>query len=106
MSDIKNYAEIKRFSFRYRYFAYLDLLEYVADGIFRRMGVDLRFVRTYSNSEGVWAVVMVKVRKEHVEMFMEAMEEMAKSILIRGHAEYYDKIREYRDIFPQNEIVA
>ena len=50
-AEIKNYISLEHFSLRYKYFAFLDAGEYLADGLFIKHQVTVRFGMEYAHPD-------------------------------------------------------
>lgn len=88
--DGKNYMEIDKFSFKYCYFCFVDTNEYLADKIFIRHKINVKFGDEYGREGSDYVIVFCKVKKKDQEEFREAMKELEKKMLLLGHTDYMD----------------
>lgn len=87
------YWSIEKFSLRYAYFVFFDTVPYLADQLFIRHRVRVWFDREYAKKDSPYIAVLCHVRKKDVPQFLDALEDLKKSMLLCGHPDYVTEIR-------------
>lgn len=84
-----NYIELgtSRFS-RYKQFAYIDTMGFLADRIFIENKVRVKFCGDYKHREKNYVVVICKVKEKDVPMFLQALKELKNRALLMGNTDY------------------
>ncbi|SCH66810.1 Uncharacterised protein [uncultured Ruminococcus sp.] len=84
-----NYLQLKsnRFS-RYNNFVYIDTTGFLADRIFAQNEIRVKFCGDYFHKEKKYVVVMCKVKKKDVPMFLQALKELKNRALLMGNTDY------------------
>lgn len=84
-----NYIELgkSRFS-RYKQFAYIDTMGFLADRIFIENKVRVKFCGDYKHREKNYVVVICKVKEKDVLMFLQALKELKNRALLMGNTDY------------------
>ena len=85
-----NYFPIEKFSFRYRYFFIIDTKGYLADTLFIKHKVRVWFKQEYCKEENDFVFIFCKVRKNDVEKFLKALEELKGKMILLGYSNYQD----------------
>lgn len=85
-----NYKRLKKFSLRFVYFAYVDVTELLADGLFIRHQVRVEFGPEFYNSREKYHIIVCRVKKRDVDRFLSAVEELPNKMLLFGHTDYID----------------
>ena len=87
MSD--NYLQLKsnRFS-RYNNFVYIDTTGFLADRIFAQNEIKVKFCGDYFHREKKYVVVMCKVKKKDVPVFLQSMAELKNRAILMGNTDY------------------
>jgi hypothetical protein len=83
-----NCIDVKKFSFRYKHFCFIDTKEYAADALFAKYKVHVRFGSEYRKEGSNFCFIFCKVPKKEADIFKEALEELKRKILLLGHSEY------------------
>ncbi len=83
-----NYLTLEKFSLRYDYYCFFDTEEYLADNLFMRNKVRMRFLREYKSNEKQYLAIFCKVRKKDREKFLASMEELKNKMLLFGYTDY------------------
>lgn len=86
------YWSIEKFSLRYAYFLFFDTVPYLADQLFIRRQVRVWFDREYAKKDSPYIAVLCHVRKKDVPQFLDALEDLKKSMLLCGHPDYEREI--------------
>lgn len=84
-----NYIELgkSRFS-RYKQFAYIDTMGFLADRIFVENKVRVKFCGDYKHREKNYVVVICKVKKKDVSVFLQSMAELKNRAILMGNTDY------------------
>ena len=84
-----NYIELgkSRFS-RYKQFAYIDTTGFLADRIFAQNEIRVKFCGDYFHKEKKYVVVMCKVKKKDVSVFLQSMAELKNRAILMGNTDY------------------
>lgn len=84
-----NYIELgtSRFS-RYKQFAYIDRMGFLADRIFIENKVRVKFCGDYKHREKNYVVVICKVKKKDVSVFLQSMAELKNRAILMGNTDY------------------
>lgn len=87
------YWPIQKLSLRYACFLFFDTIPYLADQLFIRHRVRVWFEREYAKEGTPYIAVLCHVRKKDVPQFLDALEDLKKSMLLCGHPDYVTEIR-------------
>ena len=84
-----NYLQLKsnRFS-RYNNFVYIDTTGFLADRIFIENKVRVKFCGDYKHKEKNYVVVICKVKKKDVSVFLRSMAELANRAIVIWNTDY------------------
>lgn len=84
-----NYSELKpnRFS-RYNNFVYIDTTGFLADRIFVENKVRVKFCGDYKRKDKNYVIVICKVKKKDVPVFLKSLEELKNRAIIMGNTDY------------------
>lgn len=98
MSD--NYLQLKsnRFS-RYNNFVYIDTTGFLADRIFAQNEIKVKFCGDYFHREKKYVVVMCKVKKKDVSVFLQSMAELKNRAILMGNTDYESFCKEQFEKF-------
>ena len=93
----KLYWTIDKFSLRYAYFTFFDTTPYLADQLFIRHQVRVWFDKEFAKEGSPYIAIFCHVRKRDVPMFLAALEDLKKSMMLCGHPEYQAEISKFMD---------
>ena len=93
--EVKNYLSLERFSFRYRFYAFLDSPDYKADGLFIKHRVRVKFLQEYAKEGIEYHMIFCRIRKADEDAFLDALRELPDKMLLCGCPDYPEKCREY-----------
>lgn len=84
-----NYIELgtSRFS-RYKQFAYIDTMGFLADRIFIENKVRVKFCGDYKHREKNYVIVICKVKEKDIPMFLQALKELKNRAILMGNTDY------------------
>ena len=83
-----NYIPIDKFSFKYKYFCFIDTKEYLADALFIKHKVRVWFQKEAHKPDTDFIFIFCKVKKDDTNRFAEALEELTKKMILLGHPDY------------------
>ena len=84
-----NYIELGRSRFfRNKQFAYIDTMVLLADRIFIENKVRVKFCGDYKHRERNYDVVICKVKKKDVSVFLQSMAELKNRAILMGNTDY------------------
>lgn len=86
--EYKNYIQLKKFSLRYVYYCIIDVDEYLADELFIRHKVQVKFEHEYIKHGTNYLCIFCKIRKKDKLKFLQALEELKSKILLFGYSDY------------------
>jgi len=88
--DYKNYYTLEKFSLRHDYYCFVDTEKYLADELFIRHRVSVKFQQEYQKDGMNYLIIFCKVRKRDKEEFLEALKELKNKMLLLGYTDYQD----------------
>lgn len=89
MKNVVNYIQLKSGKFsRYINFVYMDTTGFLADRIFAQNEIRVKFCGDYFHKEKKYVVVMCKVKKKDVPVFLQSMEELTNRAILMGNMDY------------------
>lgn len=84
-----NYIELGTSWFsRYKQFAYIDTMGFLADRIFIENKVRVKFCGDYKHREKNYIIVICKVKEKDVPMFLQALKELKNRAILMGNTDY------------------
>lgn len=95
-----NYLQLKsnRFS-RYNNFVYIDTTGFLADRIFAQNEIRVKFCGDYFHKGKKYVVVMCKVKKKDVSVFLQSMAELKNRAILMGNTDYESFCKEQFEKF-------
>jgi hypothetical protein len=93
--NVKNYLTLERFSLRNFYYAFLDTSDYLADGLFIKHQVTVKFLQEYGHDDSPYLVIFCRIRKRDESAFLDALKELPNKMLICGHPDYPTMCQEF-----------
>nr|DAG92920.1 MAG TPA: hypothetical protein [Herelleviridae sp.] len=87
-----------RFS-RYINFAYIDTTGYLADRIFIENKVRVKFCGDYKHREKNYVVVICKIKKKDVSVFLQSMAELKNRAILMENTDYESFCKEQFEKF-------
>ena len=89
MRNVVNYIQLKSGKLsRSINVAYIDTTGYLADRIFIENKVRVKFCGDYKHREKNYVVVICKVKKKDVPMFLQALKELKNRAILMGNTDY------------------
>lgn len=86
--DYKNHIEIRKISLLYCQYCFVDTGEYLADGIFYKNRITVRFGAEFVREGTSYRFIFCKIRKKDRSIFLQSMEELKKKMLLTGNVDY------------------
>ena len=78
-------------------YAYIDLGDHLADSLFRRQNISVKFEQEFSNKVSPYRLVICKVLPWYREGFLKALGQLPNKMNLLGFNDYQDFCREYLD---------
>ncbi len=88
--------------FRY-YYLYVDTRDYLADSLFYKREIPVRFLQTYDKPKDEYCIVYCSIRKKYKQQFEEALEELPNKMALCGHLGYDDYCKKFIDSIEEKE---
>ena len=76
-----NYIEIRKMSLLYYHYCFVDTNEYLADGIFYKNRITVRFGAEFVREGASYRFIFCKIYKKDRNIFLQSMEEDRKSVV-------------------------
>ena len=99
---IKNYFKIRKWSMRYDYYAFVDTADYLADSLFIKKRVRVRFGKEMKHPKEAYMVIFCKVLKKDTDRFLDALSELSNKMILCGHADYDAFCKEISQLMERN----
>lgn len=93
--EFKNYFPIKKASLRHEYFCYIDTEEYLADALFEKHKVNVKFRDEAYKPGQDYVIIFCKVKKSDVVNFQKALDELKNKMILLGHPDYQTFCEEF-----------
>ena len=91
---MKNYVTFKTMSPLHVRYAFIDTAEYLADQLFIKHKVKVKFEGEFTKPRYPYIVVECSVRKKDRERFLDALEELPNKMILMGHPDYEEACKE------------
>lgn len=92
---MENYLKVRTYSpFSYSY-VFLDCNEYLADQLFIKHKVPVKFGGEFVRDDSKYRIISCKIRKKYEKSFLNALSEMYNKMILRGYGDY----QEFCEIF-------
>ena len=95
--EVKNYLSLERFSLRHKCFAFLDTGEYLADGLFIKHQVAMKFMQEYGRGDSPYLMIFCRIKKRDESAFLEALRELPNKMLLCGYPDYPAQCHDFMD---------
>lgn len=99
MSENLCYKEVYKFPFIRLCFFYIDTPGHLADVIFQKHRIPVRYLTDISMKGEDYLLVGCTVPRRHRQRFMEVMRELRNHMLICGHTDYDEKSQYIKKAF-------
>ena len=78
-------------------YAYIDLEDHLADSLFQRQNISVRFEREFENPINGYRLIICKVLPWHRVGFLKALSQLPNKMNLLGFNDYQDFCRDYLD---------
>lgn len=102
--EVMNYIKLRSWRPFTCQYMFLDTEEYLADGLFVKYKVPVRFEGEYVNKKSQYRVITCRIRKRYEKQFREALTALPDKMLLMGHTDYADSCRELFDSFQEAAV--
>lgn len=92
---LKNNLSLERFSIRHKYFVFLDAGDYLADSLFIKHKVTVKFIQEYGREDSPYRMIFCRIRKQDERAFLEALRELPNKMLLCGYPDYPARCRDF-----------
>lgn len=86
--EFVNYVEESKRSLWYKHFCYADVREYLADALFEKYNIHVRYEGEYQKAGCDYVFIFCKVPKKEADKFEMALDELKRKMLLLGYPEY------------------
>lgn len=93
-TEEKNWFNLTAGPALYCRYAFIDLEEHLADSLFARWNVPVKYEREFANRENPYRLVICRFLPWHLEGFLKAMAHLPGKMNLLGYADYQDFCRE------------
>ena len=93
-----HYIKLEQFSLLNCHYAFLDTPEYLADQLFIRHQVKVRFGEELHHPDKDYVVINCRVRKKDEQRFLDALNELPGKMALWGHLDYPQVCEEFQAI--------
>jgi len=93
--ELKNYLSLERFSLRHKYYVFLDAGGYLADGLFIKHQVTVKFMQEYGRDDSPYRTIFCRINKKDENAFHEALRELPNKMLLCGYPDYPARCRDF-----------
>lgn len=83
-----NYFDLRKFSLNKKFFAYVDTDQHLADLLFIKHKVRVKFGQEYAMPDTTYRVIMCSIAKKDVSGFLAALKELENKMILMGHVDY------------------
>ena len=84
----KHYFKLEKISLRYRYYAYFDAKDYMADRLFIKHKVTVKFQQEFCMDGTLHCVIFCRIRKTDEAAFLDALRELPAKMQLCGYSDY------------------
>ena len=85
---------LDQFSFKYGYAVFMDTSDYLADQLFIKHQVPVKFMDEYEKPDSKYLMVFCRFPKRMKDAFCEALNELPNKMLLMGNTDYQEKWEE------------
>lgn len=87
---MENYLKLKSFSPFSSSYVFLDCDEYLADQLFIKHKVPVKFGGEFVRDGSRYRIISCKIRKKYEKSFLDALSEMYNKMILRGYEDYQE----------------
>lgn len=92
-----HYLSLEKLSLLYRYYAYFDTADYLADALFIKHQVRVAFQKEYCKDGFGYTLIFCRIRKKDEAAFLEALRELPAKMLICSHTDYAIQCKQFME---------
>lgn len=96
-SRVNNYVKLDDFSWRYQYYAYIDVKSYLMDKLIVERKIKVKIKSEYENKQNDYMLIIAKVPKKQVDLFLEACNELYGRMKEEGYEDYEDMCKHIQE---------
>ena len=89
--------KLQRWSLLCDTFVYMDHKDYCADYLLSEKCVRVKFLQEYAKEGTPYRILICKVRKKDSAIFIEALMDLPKRMLLLGHDDYDAECKKYHE---------
>ena len=93
----KHYFRLEKISLRYRYYAYFDAKDYLADSLFIKHKVTVKFQLEYCKDEVSYCTIFCRIKKKDEAAFLNALRELPAKMVLCGYSDYVAQCERFTD---------
>ena len=97
-TELKNYLRLERFSLCHRFYAFLDSDDYLADQLFIKHKVRVKFLQEYQKDGFDFRTIFCRIHKRDERAFLDALNELPNKMMLCGHADYPAQCRAFMEM--------
>ncbi len=86
--DYKNFFKLRRFSFLYDYYCFIDVADYLADELFIKRKVNVKFQQEAQKHGSRYLIIFCRIKKRDRSRFEDAFGELKNRMLLLGYTDY------------------
>jgi len=88
LEKAKHYFRLEKLSLRYKYYAYFDTKDYMADSLFIKHKVTVEFQQEFCKDGTLCCVIFCRIRKKDEAALLDALQELPAKMLLCGYSDY------------------
>ena len=88
LEKAKHYFRLEKLSLRYKYYAYFDTKDYMADSLFVKHKVTVKFQLEYCKDEVSYCTIFCRIKKKDEAAFLNALRELPAKMVLCGYSDY------------------
>lgn len=96
---MQGYLKLKKRSRKYVYYVYLDHKDNLADSLFYRERITVRFMGDYIKKDWDWKFIRARVKKDDEERFIKVLSGLPDKLLLVGVQDYEEALKVMCEIF-------
>ncbi|MPL97273.1 hypothetical protein SDC9_43462 [bioreactor metagenome] len=97
-TELKNYLRLERFSLCHRFYAFLDSSDYLADQLFIKHKVRVKFLQEYQKDGFDLRTIFCRIHKRDEGAFLDALNELSNKMMLCGHVDYPAQCRAFMEM--------
>lgn len=103
-NDVKNYVKLDDFAFGYQCYAYVDVNKYLMDDLICKYKIKVKLSKKeLYNKTNDYCIILVKVKKKHIDLFLKACEELYTCMEAAGYDDYPDMCKHIQEVLNKED---